>query len=56
VKRYILSAATLLAAPWAGVVGQTPAASQFNRQLAERRDVRDALRRLETGFSAQVDE
>lgn len=55
-KRYILPAAILLAAPWAGVVGQTPAASQFNRQLAERRDVRDALRHLETGFTAQVDE
>jgi acetylornithine deacetylase/succinyl-diaminopimelate desuccinylase-like protein len=55
VKAFLVSAA-LVAAPWAGAWGQAPAASQFTRQLAERRDVREALRRLETGFTAQVDE
>jgi len=56
VRQSIVAAAICLAVPWAGASAQTPAVSQFTRQLAERRDVREALRRLETGFTAHVDE
>ena len=55
IRRFVVTLALGVLPPGAALA-QAPTTSLFRPQLAERRDVRDALQRLEAGFPAQVEE